>query len=111
METPDGRKMIGPTGGVQGAKGTLFGVEYEAGSWQDRLIEAFSGTHDMIGGKLTGLYDEEGNIRRGMSKSERKTYDKAVTTTTILPSAPFAAAEFLSPEVWKAMSIFLGAAR
>ena len=73
------------------------------------MIEAFSGTHDMIGGRLTGLYDEEGNIRRGMSESERRIYDKAVTTTAILPSTPFAAAELLSPEVWKAMSIFLGA--
>jgi filamentous hemagglutinin len=65
----------------------------------------------MVGGKLTGLYDDEGNIRRGMRESERKTYDKAVTTTAILPSAPFAAAELFSPEVWKAMSIFLGAAQ
>ena len=111
METPDGKKMIGPTGGVQGAKGTLFGFDYELGSWQDRLIEAFSGTHDMIGGKFTGLYDAQGNIRRGMSESERWAYDKAVTTTAILPSAPFAGSELLSPEVWKAMSIFLGAGR
>lgn len=103
--------MIGPTGGVQGAKGTLFGFDYKEGSWQDRLIESFSGAHDLIGGKLTGLYDGQGNIRRGMSESERWVYDKAVTTTAILPSAPFAGSELLSPEVWKAVSIFLGAAR
>ncbi len=103
--------MIGPTGGIQGSKGKLFGMDYEAGSWQDRLIEAFSGTHDMVGGKLSGLYDEQGNIRRGMSDLERKIYDTGVTTTAILPSIPFAAAEFLTPELWKAMSIFLKAAR
>jgi filamentous hemagglutinin len=103
--------MIGPTGGVQGSKGKLFGMDYEAGSWQDRLIEAFSGTHDMVGGKLSGLYDEQGNIRRGMSELERSVYDKGVTTTAILPSMPFAAAELLTPELWKAMSIFLKAAR
>ncbi|NBQ74107.1 MAG: ABC transporter substrate-binding protein [Acetobacteraceae bacterium] len=97
--------------GIQGAKGKLFGKDYEAGSWLDQLVEAFSGSHDMIGGKLTGLYDEQGNIKRGMSKSERKIYDKAVTTTSILPSIPFAVSELLSPEVWKAMSIFLKAAR
>jgi filamentous hemagglutinin len=111
IETSDGKKMIGPAGGVQGAKGKLFGVDYEAGSWQDQMIEAFSGTHDMLGGKLTGLYDEEGNIKRGMSGSERQFYDKAVTTTAVLPSTPFAAAEFLSPDLWKAMSIFLKGAR
>jgi filamentous hemagglutinin len=111
IETTDGKKMIGPTGGIQGSKGKLFGMDYEAGSWQDRLIEAFSGTHDMVGGKLSGLYDEQGNIRRGMSDLERKIYDKGVTTTAILPSIPFATAEFLTPELWKAMSIFLKAAR
>lgn len=111
MKTPDGGKMIGPTGGVQGVRGTLFGVEYAAGSWQDRLIEAFSGVHDMLGGNLTGLYDKQGNIKRGMSESERNIFDKGVTTTAIVPSTPFAAAEFLSPDTWKAMSIFLRSAQ
>jgi filamentous hemagglutinin len=111
IQTPDGEKMVGITGGIQGAKGKLFGKDYEAGSWLDQLVEAFSGSHDMIGGKLTGLYDEQGNIKRGMGISERQIYDKAVTTTSILPSIPFAVSELLSPEVWKAMSIFLRAAR
>lgn len=111
FETSEGKKMIGPTGGIQGSKGKLFGMDYEAGSWQDRLIEAFSGTHDMIGGKLSGLYDEQGNIRREMSDLERNVYDKGVTTTAIVPSIPFSAAELLTPELWKAMSIFLKAAR
>jgi len=48
------------------------GTPYEAGSWQDKLIEAFGGTHDMIGGKLSGLYDEQGNIKRGMSKNNQQ---------------------------------------
>jgi filamentous hemagglutinin len=111
MKTAEGKKMIGPTGGVQGVKGKLFGIDYEAGSWQDRLIEAFSGTHDLIGGKLSGLYDDQGNIRRKMNELERNIYDKGITTTAIVPSVPFAAAELLSPELWKAMSIFLKEAR
>jgi hypothetical protein len=45
----------------------------------DQLIEAFSGTHDMIGGKASGLYDEQGNIKRGMAESQRKTYSKWVS--------------------------------
>ncbi len=49
---------------------------YDAGSWQDKLIEAFGDTHDMIGGKLSGLYDEQGNIKRGMSGAEAALYDR-----------------------------------
>ncbi len=106
LKIPDGQKMVGPTGGIQGAKGTLFGAPYAAGSWQDKLIEAFSGTHDHIGGKLSGLYDEQGNIKRGMSGIERKAYD-TWAGVAIVPSAPFAMTEALSPEVWKAISILL----
>ena len=103
--------MVGPTGGIQGTKGTLFGVPYAPGSWQDKLIEAFSGTHDLVGGSLSGLYDDQGNIKRGMSKPERRSYDYGVSPIALVPSLPFAAAEFLSPEVWKAISIILKAAR
>jgi len=44
--------MAGLTGGIQDIKGTLFGIPYAAESWQDKLIEAFGGTHDLIGGSL-----------------------------------------------------------
>jgi filamentous hemagglutinin len=111
LSTPDGKKMAGDTGGVQGVKGTLFGFEYKAGSWQDKLIESFAGSHDYIGGKLSGLYDEQGNIKRGMTDAERAVYDKGVTIGAIPLAAPFAAAEGISPEVWKAIGILLGAGR
>jgi hypothetical protein len=39
----ESQKMSGATGGIQGEKGTLFGEPYAAGSWQDKLIEAFAG--------------------------------------------------------------------
>jgi len=110
LETDEGKKLSGPTGGIQGANGTLFGFSYAPGSWQDKLIEAFSGTHDMIGGKVSGLYDEQGNIKRGMTDAERKAYDNWAAVA-IVPSAPFAMAELLSPEVWKAISILLEAAK
>ncbi len=106
MKTDEGRKMVGPTGGVQGMKGTLFGIPYRAGSWQDQLIEAYAGTHDYIGGKLTGLYDEKGNIRQGMTPKQRDSADR-VSAIAILPSTPFAMAELLSPAAWQAISIFL----
>ena len=111
LATPDGKKMEGSTGGVQGYKGTLFGTPYEAGSWQDKLIESFAGPHDMIGGKLSGLYDSQGNIKQGMSDTERAVYNYGVTTTAILPSIPFAAAQGLPPEVWNAVSVLLKAAK
>ncbi len=57
--------------------------------------------------KLTGLYDEQGNIRRGMSDAERAIYDNVITVGAIPVAAPFAAAELLSPAVWQAISIFL----
>ncbi len=107
LKSSDAEKMIGPTGGIQGMKGSLFGVPYEAGSWQDKLIEAFSGTHDTIGGKITGLYDDQGNIKRGMKNLERNTYDYAVTTIAIIPTTPFALATALPPEIWQAISVIL----
>jgi filamentous hemagglutinin len=72
LDSPEGQKMAGATGGVQGAEGSLFkgtfmGSTYTAGSWQDKLIESFAGTHDFAGGKLSGLYDDQGNATRGRS--------------------------------------------
>ncbi|MDO8943020.1 MAG: hypothetical protein Q7U75_07530, partial [Desulfobacterales bacterium] len=70
LKTDEGQKMAGLTGGIQGMQGTLFGIPYAAGSWQDRLIELFGGQHDFIGGQITGLYDGQGNQRRGMTGAE-----------------------------------------
>lgn len=106
LETEEGKKMFGPTGGIQGWIGALFNIPYEAGSWQDKLIESFSGTHDHIGGKLSGLYDEQGNIRRGMTDKEQMIYN-AWSGIAIVPSSPFAFAELLTPEVWQALGVIL----
>jgi filamentous hemagglutinin len=111
IATPEGQKMIGATGGIQGAKGTLFGVPYAPGSWQDQLIEAFAGPHDYIGGSLSGLYDEQGNAARDRSNTTIKSHDIWSATGAIAASAPFAAAGALPPNVWQAISIILGAAR
>jgi filamentous hemagglutinin len=105
--TPDGVKMAGLTGGIQGAKGTLFGVPYQAGSWQDQLVEAFAGTHDMVGGKLSGLYDEQGNATRDRSYIVKKAQDTWSASGAIMVSAPFAMSELLTPEMWKAISVLL----
>jgi len=110
LKTPEGQKMVGLTGGVQGGKGMLFGTPYQAGSWQDKLIESFSGTHDMIGGKLSGLYDSQGNIKQGMSPTEKAVHDRWAEVA-IPVTVPFAAAQSLPTQVWNAISILLGAAR
>ncbi|PWF20773.1 hypothetical protein DD235_16655 [Corticimicrobacter populi] len=106
LGTEDGQKMAGLTGGIQGMKGTLFGRQYESGSWQDKLIEAFAGTHDYVGGSLSGLYDEQGNAARGRSDMKVFLHDRW-SEIAIPVSAPFAAAEALPPEVWNAISILL----
>ena len=111
LMTPDGIKMAGLTGGIQGAKGTLFGVRYQAGSWQDQLVEAFAGTHDMVGGKLSGLYDEQGNATRDRSYLVKKAQDTWSASGAIMVSAPFAMSELLTPEMWKAISVLLKEAR
>ncbi|WP_374557901.1 hypothetical protein [Aquitalea pelogenes] len=111
LQTEQGKKLAGATGGIQGVKGTLFGVPYAPGSWQDKLIEAFAGPHDMIGGKLSGLYDEQGNAKRGRDPVVQKIQDTWSATGAILVSAPFAMAEYLPPEVWNALSVILKNAR
>ena len=59
--TKDGQKMSGLTGGVQGFEGTMAGKPYAPNSFWDYMVESFAGTHDTIGGDITGLYDKQGN--------------------------------------------------
>jgi filamentous hemagglutinin len=54
------------------------------------------------------LYDEQGNIKRGMSATKIKAYD-AYSVVALVPATPFAAAQGLPPEVWKAIGILLEA--
>jgi filamentous hemagglutinin len=110
MASDEGKKLAGPTGGIQGWTGTLFGISYEPGSWQDKLIEAFSGSHDMIGGQLTGLYNEQGNATRGRSKTKQN-INNTMSVLALAPSTPFAMAELLPPRAWQAISILLGEAK
>ena len=111
IATDAGKEMRGLTGGVQGYKGTLFGAPYEKGSWQDKLIESFAGTHDMTSGKLTGLYYDQGNATRGRDSLTRNVQDSWSATGAVALSSPFAAAQGLPPEVWNAISILLKAAK
>lgn len=106
LDTPEGQKMLGATGGLQGAKGTIFGYEYAPGSMMDRIVEAFAGTHDFIGGQLSNLYDEQGNAKRGRSSTEAFLYDRW-SEAAIPLAAPFAMSEALPQPVWQAISVLL----
>jgi filamentous hemagglutinin len=107
LASPEGKKMEGLTGGIQGNKGTLFGQPYEAGSWEDKLIESFAGTHDLIGGKWSGLYDGQGNAERGRGAITNAAQETWSASGAIVGAAPFAAAQGLPPEVWKAIGVLL----
>lgn len=75
LETSEeGKKMAGATGGIQGWVGTLFGRPYPPGGWEDKLVTAFAGTHDYIGGRVTGLYDEQGNINKAGNEQSREEF-------------------------------------
>jgi len=90
--------MYGIAGGSQAAGGYFLSPNwtYSPGSFRDLLAEAFAGSHDPIGGQIPGFYDEEGNTTRGRSDLVAKLID-AWAIAAILPSAPFALAELLSP--------------
>jgi len=106
----EGRKSIGITGGIQGDVGTLRGKEYPVGSRDDKLIEAFAGTHDTIGGKLVGLYGGDGNARRNRPEFVR-TLHEIWSIIAIAPSTPFALSEFLSSKAWNATDIIFKATK
>jgi filamentous hemagglutinin len=109
LKTSEGQKMLSaPFGGLQGGERTLFGQHHEKDSWQDKLIEAFAGPHDLIGGKLSGLYDAQGNATKGRTQTT-KNAQEIWSGAALLPAAPFGASQVLSPEIWKAIGILLKA--
>lgn len=106
LETPEGKNMAGFTGGVQGMPSTFAGLHFRAGGLMDLLHEAYGGTHDFIGGTLSGLYDDEGNAQRGRN-SAQKIFHEVWSAAALLPSTPFALAEILPPEVWRVLDILM----
>ena len=104
---PDGQAAASSmAGGLQGAPGTLFGIPYSPGSLGDLIVEAYAGTHDFISGQLVGLYDDQGNAKRGMSSAEKTAHD-VWSAVAIVPAAPFAAATVLPSQVWNAIAAIL----
>jgi filamentous hemagglutinin len=107
LQTEDGKKMTSaPFGGQQGSERTWLFGEYPKGGIVDKLLEAFAGPHDTIGGKSSGLYDDLGNTTRGRSDVTKAAHE-VWSGVALIPAAPFAGAKELPPEVWKAIGILL----
>ena len=106
LESPEIVKRYAITGGIQGWTGTLFGIPYAAGSWQDKLLEAFAGPHDYMM-DIAGMYDDKGNAVRGRDESTNKAYDYWALTGAFVSSAPFALADLFPQDVWDSISIIL----
>jgi len=93
--------------GTLGSKDFLFGViEYKAGDLIDQVIEAFGGSHDYMGGQAVGSYDDKGNKKRGMSGIENGTRGQ-VSVVALVPAAPLAMADLISPEMWHGINVLL----
>ena len=106
LESDPGKEMPGPTGGNQGGPGTLLGLAYSPGGVLDLAHEAYGGSHDFIGGTLSGFYDEQGNARRGLTPLQKRMYE-TWTGIALVPATPFALSEALPPQAWKALDILL----
>ena len=98
--------MSGLSGGVQGLEGTMAGKPYAPNSFWDHMVESFAGTHDTIGGDITGLYDKQGNTTRGLTEAQKVVYN-AWSVIAIAPSAPFAMSEALPSEAWQVLDLLL----
>lgn len=106
LESDPGKEMSGPTGGNQGGPGTLLGFAYPPGGILDLAHEAYGGSHDFIGGTLSGFYDEQGNARRGLTPLQKGMYE-IWTDIALVPATPFALSEALPPQAWRALDILL----
>lgn len=78
-----------PLGGTQGKQGSLFGLPYKPGSFQDALVEAYAGPHDYLN-RWFG-YDAAGNIQQSTSALENG-FRGTMNAANVVVATPFAAA-------------------
>ncbi len=90
-----------PMGGHQGGEGKMViagkTLEYEKGSFWDRLAESYAGTHDVLNSPV--WYDNLGNGKNLNGTMLGKIGDVANITNVGL-ATPFAMSVLLPPEVW-----------
>jgi filamentous hemagglutinin len=101
--------LVSPLGGLQGGDGYInlgfFKSDYEPGSFLDKLVEAYAGTHDWLNSSY--WYDKEtGNIKQGMTQEQKDT-GELLNIVNVVPATLFALSVLLPPEVWNAISIGL----
>ncbi|MBM4197504.1 MAG: hypothetical protein FJ197_10505 [Gammaproteobacteria bacterium] len=78
-----------PLGGIQGGTGNVFGLRYSAGSFFDRLVEAYSGPHDFLNSPL--FYDAAGN------NAPRPFGLEVVNAANVFVATPFVLASVIPP--------------
>lgn len=103
-ELPEYKDWRSPLGGHQGEQGQMatpgIQFDYAAGSFWDKLAEAYSGTHDSLNSVI--WYDELGNGKNLDGTLIGKIGDITNLTNVVL-ATPFAASVLLPPEVWNAV--------
>ena len=103
------QELRSPLGGVQGASGQMaLGVQFEyvAGSFWDRLAEAYAGTHDMLNSII--WYDRLGN-GKNLDKTTIGQIGEAANYANVLSATPFALSVLLPQEVWSAVFMYVKA--
>lgn len=102
---PDG---ISPLGGKQGGRGflgimlnnePLVGGYYAANSWQDRLVEAYSGPHDWLNSGY--WYNAAGNAigHQGVASG----FGEILNGLNVIPASVFAGASVVQPYNYSAV--------
>lgn len=88
-----------PSPGTKDVRSSFFGIEYQPGSWMDKVNESFAGPHDWLR-NLTGSYEANGNSR--YFTGFRGFFDDYVANYgLVLPAAPFAAASLVPSNMYE----------
>lgn len=87
------KKCDSPLGGCQGGSGRIFGMQYGAGSWQDRLVEAYAGPHDWLNSGY--WYNSLGNgiNHQGLAGL----FGEVLNGLNVIPASAFAGASVVQP--------------
>ena len=87
------KKCDSPLGGCQGGGGRIFGMQYSAGSWQDRLVEAYAGPHDALNSSY--WYNSLGNgiNHQGLAS----VFGEVLNGLNVIPASAFAGASVVQP--------------
>ncbi len=99
------QELRSPLGGVQGGSGQMaLGIQFEyvAGSFWDKLAEAYAGTHDKLNSII--WYDALGN-GKNLDKTVIGQIGEAGNYVNVLAATPFALSVLLPPEIWN--SVFM----